>query len=150
MAKSHQIRLFFLGIVYFLLLTAIFLPHHHHEEAACYTSTHCEEAGTGHDQHAEEPVGHHHDHNTPDESQRCFTSEYYVFSDSGKSIKRAFDFELAIPAYTNFLFSYLFDYQEEYEIDTRYKLLRKLSTENNYTVFVVHELPMRGPPSSVV
>lgn len=149
MVKSQQIRVLFLGIVYFVLLTAIFLPHHHHEETACYTTTHCEEADTGHDHHKDTPADHHHDHNTPDESQHCLTSTYYVFSDSGKSLKRTFDLELATPAYTNFLIAYLTDYQEE-KIETKYKLLRKLPAKNNYIVFIVHELPMRAPPTSIV
>ena len=69
MVKSEQIRAFVLSIVYFILLMAIFLPHHHHEETACYTTTHCEDDISGHDQHGDEPVDHHHDHEKPENPQ---------------------------------------------------------------------------------
>lgn len=144
MVKSHQIRVFFLGMVYVILLAAIFVPHHHHEETACYTATHCENDGSAHDQHAEEPDNHQHD--SREDSRHCLTLEYYVYTDSGKNIKRAFDFEGELFCHQNFLHSCLLCTEESTEAETIFKLSRHLSTQNNFVVFVSRELPLRAPP----
>jgi hypothetical protein len=149
MEKSKQIAIFFLGMVYFMLLTATFLPHHHHEETACYTSTHCEEGVSDYEQYAEEPVNHHHEHNSPEESKHCLTLEYYVFSDAGKNLKRTFDFKIEVTGHHHFLVSVLDNDEDEQLFDAIFKQSGLLPAHNIYTTGIKHELPMRAPPAGL-
>ncbi|MEE4260153.1 MAG: DUF6769 family protein [Bacteroidales bacterium] len=144
MVKSHQIRVLFLGMVYFILLAAIFVPHHHHEETACFTTAHCEDDESGHDQHAEEPVDHQHD--SREDSKHCLTFEYYVFTDSGKNIKRAFEFKVESFSHHDLFYSCLLSAEESPKTETIFKLSGQLSIQNEFVVFVSHELPLRAPP----
>ena len=131
-----------------MMLTAIFLPHHHHEETACYTSTHCEEGVRDHEYHAEEPLDHHHEHNTPDESQNCLTFNYYVFSDSGRTFKRTVEYKIKVHGHHH-LHIYCLDYAED---EPSFEAVFKKSgilTIHNYTAVLRHELPMRAPPARI-
>ncbi len=123
------------------------LPHHHHEEIACYTSTHCEEDASGHDDHTEEAVAHRHDHNTTEEPQHCISLKYYVFSDAGKSLKRIFNLETLVPKHNHFLNNCLNCLKEEPELEANFTFSKVLPIQNKFTLFVKYELPLRAPPA---
>ena len=146
MVKSAQIRAFVLSIVYFILLMAIFLPHHHHEETACYTTTHCEEDVTGHNQYAEEPVDHHHDHETPENPQNCLSFEYYVSADTGANLKRTLDYVISFEVAHHFLNTCFVCVEENIESIENDLFVNTQPDKQHYTSLIKHELPLRAPP----
>jgi hypothetical protein len=147
MVKSAQIRVFVLSVVYFILLTALFLPHHHHEETACYTTTHCEDDISGHDQHGEEPVDHHHDHETPENPQNCLSFEYYVSANSGANLKRALDNVISFEGAHNFLYTCFVSVKEDIELAENNLFVRNKQDKKHYTTIIKNELPLRAPPT---
>ncbi len=146
MVKSAQIRVFVLSVVYFILLTAIFLPHHHHEETACYTTTHCEDDISDHDQHGEEPVDHHHDHDTPEGPQNCLSFEYYVSADSGANLKRALDNFISFEVAHHFQNTCFVCVEENIELAENDLFVNIQPDRQHYTTIIKNELPLRAPP----
>lgn len=144
--NSKGIRIFLVTVVYFILLTAFVLPHHHHEEAACYTSTHCEDNEVADDHHADEPANHQHD-NSPDEPKQCLSSTYYVYTDTGASIKRIFDIRLNDNLHHYLMLSCISCVKEEPIAEATFKLFQNLPIENSFTTFVSSDTPLRAPPS---
>ncbi len=87
MGREHIIRGWVMVTVYAVLLLTLIVPHHHHEELACYTATHCENESLPDDNHAEEPLDHHHDRPV-EQPESCLNSAFYVYSDGNTGWKR--------------------------------------------------------------
>lgn len=148
MVKSQEIKFFFLGIVYLVLLSSVILPHHHHEELACYTSTHCEEDLDSHQRDANEIEDHHHDQNSNNESEHCITIDYYVVTNAGKNIKH-----ISIPVlldHGHVFFSACSGCLEgEPELAANNILSESIPITSSYSEIIRKELPLRAPPSNI-
>jgi len=126
------------------------LPHHHHEEVVCYTSTHCETETDHHDNDHQDHTDHSHDHTSGEDTQHCLSLEFYVKSGFSKSNKRIIS--LSFVDNTNMRFSktisnYLLQNDDLVTKEKPFKLITEYSI---YSVFAERELPLRGPPSTIV
>lgn len=146
---SKSKRVFLLATVYLFLLTSFMLPHHHHEEVVCYTKTHCETETDNHSGNYHDFTDHSHDHSSGEESQTCLSLEYYVKSDFNKSSKNPLSHRLI--RYANSNFSPLFsNHHLQEDIRTKEFPFKFITEYSFYSVFMKHELSLRGPPSIIV
>ena len=125
------------------------LPHHHHEEEVCYTSTHCETETDHHANDIQDNTHHSHDHSSGEQTQHCLSLEFYVKSNFNKSSKRfvnAYLMNFANSSFNTLIPNHL---QQDNDIKTKEKLFKFITEYNVYSVFVKHELPLRGPPQQL-
>ena len=148
MAKTQDIRILFLSIVYLILLSSVVLPHHHHEETTCFTISHCEEDFEVRKLNSEDLEDHHHDHTTGKESEHCISLEYYMISAAGKNINQ-FSVSILLEHGHDFLIPGTACFKAKAEVEASDQLIRFLPISNTYTAFVRKKIPPRAPPAFV-
>lgn len=134
-----------MSAVYLVLLISVIFPHHHHEDIVCYTKTHCEADDHPAENNHEDFSDHHNDHNTSEESEQCFSLEYYVLAAPGKNLR-----ELVFLVVNN---TYGDDplatvYNIEYSLDF-YSSCDFPYLKSHYTAYLKHHIPLRAPPATL-